>query len=117
MKSIFILGLLISSVLNAETEISINEEIKLADEAFEAPMLNIEGKYKGDKETFTKVAKPVKKISASDRLKVLRTRLEERNKIMLEKKMEQIRYQQELALARQLEQSMNQTLKAIDEIK
>jgi hypothetical protein len=35
---------------------------------------------------------------------------------MVEKKMEQIRYKQELALARQLERSMNQTLKAIDNV-
>jgi hypothetical protein len=36
---------------------------------------------------------------------------------MVEKKMEQIRFQQEMALARQLEQSMNQTIKAIDNVK
>jgi hypothetical protein len=46
-----------------------------------------------------------------------RERLEERNKIMVERKMEQIRFQQEVALARKLEQSMNQTLKSIDNIK
>jgi hypothetical protein len=106
-----------SAAVNAETEITLNDEITLADEAVEAPELNIEGKYRVEKPAPKKVARPVKKISSSDRLKLLRTRLEERNKIMLEKKMEQIRYQQELALARQLEQSMNQTLKAIDEIK
>ena len=117
MKSILILGLLMSATVNAETEMTINEEITLADEAVEAPELNIEGKYKVEKPAPKKVVRPVKKLSSSDRLKILRTRLEERNKIMLEKKMEQIRFQQELALARQLEQSMNQTLKAIDEIK
>lgn len=117
MKSILILGLLMSAAVNAETEITLNDEITLADEAVEAPELNIEGKYRVEKPAPKKIVKPVKKISSSDRLKLLRTRLEERNKIMLEKKMEQIRYQQELALARQLEQSMNQTLKAIDEIK
>ncbi len=117
MKSILLLGLLSGSVAFAETEITINDEVTLADEAIQAPEMNIEGKYKVESPAPKKVNKPVKKISASDRLKLLRMRLEERNKIMLEKKMEHIRYQQELALARQLEQSMNQTLKAIDEIK
>jgi hypothetical protein len=44
----------------------------------------------------------------------MREKLEIRNRIMVEKKMEQIRWQQELALAKKLEQSMNQTINAID---
>ncbi len=113
-----LLSTLFSFNLMADT---IENDLTLADEAIESPSMNIEGQYQvkeTPKEEVKVVPKKiVKKISQSDKLKQYRERLEERNKIMVERKMEQIRYQQELALARQLEQSMNQTLKAIDHIK
>lgn len=112
---------------NVQAETS-SEELALADEAIQAPTMDIEGQYLVKEEVKpepvavkeVKVSAPkkiAKKLSQSDRLKIYRERLEERNKIMVEKKMEQIRFQQELALARQLENSMNQTLKAIDQVK
>lgn len=119
-----LLSLVVPMGAKADTEVSLSDELALADEAIQSPPMNIEGQYQ--------VAEPVKKmapapqvamrpapkkLTASDRLKLLRERLEERNRIMVEKKMEQIRFQQEMALARQLEQSMNQTLKAIDNVK
>lgn len=58
-----------------------------------------------------------KSPSPSERLKKYREQLEERNVDMVQKKMEYIRYQQELALMKQLEKTMNNTLKAIDNIK
>lgn len=132
-----LLPLLILSILTQVTcnslafaETSVDDELLLADEAIESPAMNIEGKYKKEKEkevtsTFEEqpqaIAKPRKKtrtheLTPSEKLKLVRQRLEERNRIMIEKKMEQIRYQQELALARQLQRSMNQTLKSIDNI-
>ncbi len=120
MKYLMLLSLMFAFNVKADTDITISDELTLADEAIQAPTMNLEGQYKEETPAPAKrvvVKKPApKKLTASDRLKLLRERLEERNRIMVEKKMEQIRYQQELALARQLEQSMNQTLKAIDGI-
>ena len=128
-KEMLLVGALFA--FNAHAEMS-SDDLTLADEAIQAPQMDIEGQYK-TKEEVVKAApvsvkeekkeekiapkKVVRKISQSDRLKMYRERLEERNRIMIERKMEQIRYQQELALARQLEQSMNKTLNAINSIK
>ncbi len=125
MKYLMLLSLLFAFNVQAETS---SDDLTLADEAIQSPTLDIEGQYKVQEAApaheAAAVAAPVKiapkkevRLSQSDRLKLYRERLEERNRIMVEKKMEQIRYQQELALARQLEQSMNQTLKAIDTVK
>ena len=112
-----LLSLLLAFNVKAETS---SDELTLADESIQSPTLNIEGQYKvqAPEAVPTEVIAPVKikRLSQSDKLKIYRERLEERNKIMVEKKMEQIRFKQELALAQKLEQSMNQTLKAIDTI-
>ncbi len=121
-----LISLMFAFNVKAETELSMSDELTLADEAIQAPTMNIEGQYQVAEPTPAPapapkkvvVRKPApKKLTSSDRLKLLRERLEERNRIMVEKKMEQIRFQQELALARQLEQSMNQQLKALDNLK
>lgn len=125
MKYIMLLGLMLAFTVNVHAEIATDDELTQADEALHTPAMDIEGQYHVKEETKAapvvkeeKVAPvKVKKISQSERLKIYRERLEERNRIMVEKKMEQIRFQQELALARKLEQSMNQTLKAIDSVK
>ena len=125
MKFLMLLSVLFAFNVKAETT---TDDLTLADEAIQAPTLDIEGQYQVKEEVKTEAApakevkvaapkKAAKKISQSDRLKMYRERLEERNRIMVERKMEQIRFQQELALARKLEQSMNQTLKAIDSVK
>lgn len=118
MKYLTLLSLLFAFNVKAQ------DELTLADEAIEAPAMNIEGQYKVQEVPVEQVEKKVeikkpapRKVTASDRMRAMRAKLEERNRVMIEKKMEQIRYQQELALARQLEQSMNQTLQAIDNIK
>lgn len=125
MKYLMLLSVLFA--FNVKAEIT-SDDLVLADEAIQSPTIDIEGQYKVQeaapvheaavaapvKQTPKKV---VKKLSQSDKLKIYRERLEERNRVMVERKMEQIRYRQELALARQLEQSMNQTLKAIDSVK
>ena len=126
MKYLMLLSLMFAFNVKADTDLTINDELTLADEAIQAPTMNIEGQYQVAEPTPAPapapkrvvVRKPApKKLTASDRLKLLRERLEERNRIMVEKKMEQIRFQQEMALARQLEQSMNQQLKALDNVK
>jgi hypothetical protein len=122
----YLMLLCVLATYNVHAEIN-SDDLKEADEAIQTPAMNIEGQYKVKeepkaapvvvKEESVIPVKVAKKVSQSDRLKMYRERLEERNRIMIEKKMEQIRYQQELALARKLEQSMNQTLKAIDSVK
>ena len=127
MKYLMLLSVLFAFNVKAETS---SDDLTLADEAIQSPTMDIEGQYQVKEEVKpeikTEVIKEVKlatpkkvvrKISQSDKMKMYRERLEERNKIMIEKKMEQIRFQQELALARKLEQSMNQALKAIDSVK
>ena len=116
MNYLMLLSLVAPVAAKADTEVSLTDELALADEAIQSPTMNIEGQYQVPEKKVVKKPAP-KKLSASDRMKLLRERLEERNRIMVEKKMEQIRFQQEMALARQLEQSMNQTLKAIDNVK
>ncbi len=118
MKYLVLLSLAIAFNVHADTEINVDDELTLADEAIQSPTMNIEGQYKVEAPKKVAPKKQVQKqLSSSDRLKLLRQRLEERNRIMVEKKMEQIRFQQELALARQLEQSMNKTIQAIDGLK
>ena len=123
MKYLMLLSVLCAFNVRAEMTA---DDLSLADEAISAPTMDLEGQYKVKEEPKAAPVAPVvkeapkkveKKLSQSDRLRLYRERLEERNRIMVEKKMEQIRYQQELALARKLEQSMNQQLKAIDSIK
>lgn len=126
MKLLMLLSLALSFNVYAQTETQ--DELTLADEAIESPTLNIEGQYQVAEPTPAPAPAPVKRqvvvpppvpprqLSASEKLRKYRERLEERNRIMVEKKMEQIRWQQEMALARKLEASMNQTLKAIDNI-
>ena len=128
MKYLMLLSVLFAFNVKANEEITISDDLTLADEAIQSPTMNIEGQYQVEAPVAApvpappKVVKrvapaPKKPLSSSERLKLLRERLEERNRIMVEKKMEQIRFQQEMALARQLEASMNNTLKAIDSIK
>lgn len=131
MKYLMLLSVLFAFNVKAQTEMGV-DDLAAADEAIQSPALNIEGKYKVEEpvqevapapapapvQQVRRAPKPApKQLTSSDRLRLLRQRLEERNRIMVEKKMEQIRFQQEMALARQLEQSMNQTIKAIDNVK
>lgn len=55
------------------------------------------------------------KLSASERLRKNRERLEERNKIMVEKKIEDVRIKQEIALTKKLQESFDKSLNNITE--
>lgn len=85
-----------------------------ADVTIETPSLNIEGQLKETEEKKVAVLPIKKPLSPSEKMRLYRERLEERNRIMVEKKMEQIRWKQEIALAKQLEESMNKTIQSID---
>ena len=98
MKYLMLLSVLFAFNVQAETTA---DDLALADEAIAAPTMNIEGQYQIKEEPKTQPEKAVqvepkkvlKRLSQSDRLKLYRERLEERNRVMVEKKMEQIRYQ------------------------
>ncbi len=135
MKYLMLLSIFFALNLKAESEMYINDDLTLADEAIESPSMEIEEMYKiaepiqapapaletesdiASNEVVRRAPKRPKQVSATDRLKRTRQRLEEKNHIMIEKRMEQVRYQQEIALAKKLEASMNQTIKAIGNIK
>lgn len=57
------------------------------------------------------------KLSASDLLKKRRERLEERNRQMMEKKVEDIRVKQEIALTNKLQKAFNNSMNNLDENK
>lgn len=126
MKALLLLSLLVSGAIHAQENIS-DDDIALANEVINTPAMNIEGTYKVPEPTVidippslpTPVVAPApapKKLTMSDKLRLRRARLEERNRIMMEKKLEKIRFQQELMLAKQLESQLNKTFKAIDSI-
>ena len=133
-----LLTMLFSFSAYAETS---SDDFLLIDEAVQAPIMDLEGQYQVKEEAvktepvivkelkevkaiqeviIQKVdepTKPIQKIAVAERVKTYRELLEERNRLMVERKLEQIRLKQEVALANHLEQSMNQTLKAIETIK
>lgn len=75
-----------------------------------------EKNIKNEKRIYPELKKAEPKLSAAEQLKDERKKLEEENRLMLEQQLEQIRLQQELELTKKLEQSMNDTLKAIDSL-
>lgn len=134
-----LLTMLFSFSAYAETS---SDDFLLIDEAVQAPIMDLEGQYQVKEEEAVKTeplivkelkevkaiqeviiqkvdepTKPIQKIAVAERVKTYRELLEERNRLMVERKLEQIRLKQEVALANHLEQSMNQTLKAIETIK
>lgn len=99
------------------------DDLAFADEVLESPTLNINGKLSEEKvveEKKVEAPKPVvmvkKPLTSSQKMALYRTKLEERNRQMVQKKMEEIRLKQELVLMKQLEAQMNKTLKAIDSV-
>ncbi len=113
--------------LNLFAEID-TSDLSIPDEIIDSPTIDLEGqlakkveekkapavKKVAPKVVETPVVVEKKPLSSSERMLLYREQLEVRNQVMVQKKMEQIRLQQEIALARKLEQSMNQTLKALD---
>lgn len=54
--------------------------------------------------------------SESEKLRQKRAQLEQQNERMIQERMEQIRYEKELILMRQMQEAMNQTLQSIGNI-
>lgn len=53
--------------------------------------------------------------SAADRMRKMRAKLEKRNEVMVQKRIENVRFQQEKEMMKKLNQSMNQTFQQIDQ--
>ena len=97
MKYLMLLSVLFAFNVKADTEMGV-DDLAAADEAIQSPALNIEGKYKVEEpvqevapapapvQQVRRAPKPApKQLTSSDRLRLLRQRLEERNRIMVEK--------------------------------
>lgn len=114
MKSIYFLTSLI--LLNGTSFAQYDStEVTLPDESIDSPTINLEGNVKAPKvEKRTHVQIPKKELSPSEKMRLYREQMEIRNQLMVQKKIEQIRLKQELALAKKLEDSMNQTIQNID---
>lgn len=125
---VLIFSILSMSGLKAETIETLKDE---STEVLKCPPVVVEIKpdtavqteLVGEKKIEEKVAEsleaellPTKNLTATEKLKVYRTKLEERNLVLLEKKLEMIRLQQEMALLKNLENSMNKTLRALESL-
>jgi hypothetical protein len=108
----------ISSVLNLENKtIEIKKETPIVPQQIATELIPEDKIVEIGVETFTAHEPPVEKeLSEAERMRIYRSKLENRNLVLLERKIEEIRMQQELALAKKLEQSMNQTISAIGKL-
>lgn len=134
---ILLCSILSMSALRADTTQTVQEDLlKESNEVLKCPPavasavaveikpeLAVQTELVGEKKAEEKVAEelevellPTKNLSTTEKLKIYRTKLEEKNLVLLEKKLEMIRLQQEMALLRNLENSMNQTLKNIEKL-
>lgn len=129
---ILLCSMLSMSALRADTTQAVQDDLlKASNEVLKCPPVAVEIKPElavqtelvGEKKIEEKVAEelevellPTKNLTATEKLKVYRTKLEEKNLVLLEKKLEMIRLQQEMALLRNLENSMNQTMKNIESL-
>ncbi len=121
MKLKFILLALFLGSQSICAEYSPNDELSLADEVLESPTLNINGTIADEKPVQAKpvekiVLTPKKPLTSAQKMQLYRAKLEERNRMMVQKKIEEIRLRQEIALMRQLEAQMNNTLKTLEKI-
>ncbi len=134
MKKLLLLGSLISSAFADTTQVVQDDILKESTELLKCSPVTAEAiKPKLDEPTvlpvttsavtanpveisFEDIEAPLKDLSPTEKLKAYRQKLEEKNLVLLEKKMEMIRLQQEMALLRTLERSMNQTLSSLEKL-
>ena len=118
MKKLFLALVFLSAGAMAQEAVT-PDDLAFADEVLETPTLNINGKLTEEKKVEVPAPKQVvvrKPLTASQKMVLYRAKLEERNRQMVQKKMEEIRLKQEIMLMKQLEAQMNKTLKAIDSV-
>lgn len=125
---VLIFSILSMSGLKAETIETLKDEstevLKCPPVAVEIkPDTAVQTELVGEKKLEEKVAEsleaellPTKNLTVTEKLKVYRTKLEERNLVLLEKKLEMIRLEQEMALLKNLENAMNKTLRSLESL-
>ncbi len=118
----------ITEIEPAETTTTASD-LSMADEVIDSPSLNIKGQLTEEEKIIpveeapvkvVKKVRPVQKrkpLTQSEKIQLYRARLEERNRIMVQRKIEEIRLKQEMALMRKIETQMNNTLRALDTVK
>lgn len=108
--------ILLSSLMAMVTNAFASEATKCPPEAAITPSLPEATQITNVPVPVEDIMPEVKDLTPTEKLKAYRTELEKKNLVLLEKKMEVIRLQQEMALLRNLEKSMNKTLNAISEL-
>ena len=104
MKSLFFILMTLSFAVMAQDDFDIQDQPQ--DQSIENSQMEITGEY----------SRPKPKSSA-DRARDHRRKLEKYNEMMVQKKIEQIRLKKEMELMKQLQQSFNESLTKIDQIK
>ncbi|OUR98535.1 hypothetical protein A9Q84_03740 [Halobacteriovorax marinus] len=99
MKSIVLAALLLTSSAFAQYESTSID--------FDMP-IDIDGTYNSQP--------GAKKLTASERMKILRKKLEKRNELMVKRKIETLRYQQEVEMMKKIQSAFNKTMNNLNNI-
>lgn len=118
---LFVSSMMVAMTAGAETAQSVQDDLlKESSEVLKcAPIVAPVVQVKPEMAPAVAVAEVVPnndELTPTEKLKAYRTKLEEKNMLLLQKKMEMIRLEQEMALLRNLERSMDQTLNAINKL-
>lgn len=81
---------------------------RIASNEVQMDMMNVQGEVD--------LPKPVKKETASDRLRKMRAALERKNELIVRRKIEEMRLKQELLMMQKIQRAMNQTMQNLDKI-
>jgi hypothetical protein len=103
MKKIIFLALffLSSQSLYAQSDLGMDLDLEIEMDQ----TIDVSGTYNGKQ-----------RLSAADKMKIFRKRLEKRNELMVKKKIETIRYKKEVEMMRKLRAVFNQQMKALENI-
>lgn len=87
---------------------SFAQGLDLDDADYSHQPIDISGNYT------KKVAPKRKRVTPADRMKSLRERLEKQNELMVQKKIERIRYKAELEMMKKLQKAFDNQMKELD---
>lgn len=99
MKKIILVALLFTTTSFAQYESSNID--------FDMP-IDIDGSYSSTSNA--------KQLTSAERLKLFREQLEKKNELMVKKKIETLRYQQELEMMKKIQNAFNQSMQNINNI-
>lgn|GEM_PF-2610442 len=81
---------------------------RVANNEVRMDMMNVQGDVD--------LPRPVKKETASDRMRKMRAALERKNELIVRRKIEEMRLKQELLMMQKIQRAMNQTMQNLDKI-